>query len=405
MNPSPLDELNLVLSQSDLYPPLQGQSPAIVGFSTGIPAPAILTFDITVNGQSSGFEGISLNVGVNAGTLWVRREFIASYPGAWPVAVELRAHQDGQQVGSAILRLHDTRAMVVHSAEVGLFPNPASVPPAAELRILTRATFFDAQGVELPDAEVSWAVRLPEPVPGVVLDGTRIVVSPEAQVGDVTVVVSESSGLVCTTNLTLTPARDIGLEFRPNGLYPPLLSEVKNFMYIGAELPFEEGVGIKVTLNGVGGTHDGIMLVPREDDWVLEVWPGFVTSYPGQWPIEVSALASQDGQIIGSATGWLYDTRTVVCAKVDLVFSPGDTVEIPQEGEALVRANGRFYDENGVRISHEEVKWGAQMVDPMEGVTMIKHQLFIGPNAKPGKYRIAIIGPNGLNRAKVLTLV
>ncbi|MFJ4375783.1 hypothetical protein ACIP1T_24625 [Pseudomonas japonica] len=404
MNPSPLDELNLVLSQSDLYPPLQGQSPAIVGFSTGIPAPATLTFDITVNGQSSGFEGITLNVGVNAGTLWVRREFIASYPGAWPVAVELRAHQDGQQVGSAILRLHDTRAMVVHSAEVGLFPNPASVPPAGELRILTRATFFDAQGVELPDAEVSWAVRLPEPIPGVVLDGTHVVVSADAQAGDVAVTFTERSGLEQTTQLTLTPARDIGLELRPSDFYPPLISEFSSFVRIGAEQPLTEDVSLSVTLNSAGGTYEGMMLVFAVGEWMLYFDQRFIHAYQGQWPIEVRVRATQDGQIVGVTSGWLHDTRTMVCARIDIVFNPADSVAIPQEGEVMVIAAPRFYDANGVSLPHSELDWGARMVDPMEGVRMVKHLLYISPEAKPGRYRVGIVIPDGLNRAKVLTL-
>lgn len=397
-------ELNLELTQYDLYPPLHSQYAAIVGFSTGVPGSETLTFDFTVNGQPSGGDDISLRVGVNAGTLWVEPGFIASYPGAWPVAVELQAYRDGQQAASSVLTLHDTRAMRADRVEVTLIPNPASIPPVAELGIQTRAVFFDAQGLKLPGNEVFWDVRLPQPTQGVALDGKHIVVSPDAQAGDVAVTVSEHSGLECTTRLTLTPTRDIGLEITPNGLYPPLLSPLLNFVYIRGESPLEEDVGIKVTLNGVGGTHEGVFLVQREADWVLEFWPGFVTSYPGQWPIEVRAVASQDGQIIGGATGWVYDTRTMVCAKVDLVFSPSDTVAIPQEGEVLVRATPRFYDENGVSLPHEELEWSAQMVDPIEGVTMIKHQLHIGPNAKPGKYRVAILGPNGLNRAKVLTL-
>ncbi|MFD2642864.1 hypothetical protein [Pseudomonas japonica] len=406
MNALLTDELNLMLTQYDLYPPLQSDGNALVGFSTGIPGTQPLTFDFTVNGQAGDVEGITLNVGVNAGTLWFQSAFIANYSGAWPVALELRAHQDGQQVGSAVLVLHDTRGMVVHSAEVMVFPNPASVPPVGEMRILARATFFDAQGVELPVGEVFWEVRLPEPVPGVVVDGKDIVVSSDAPAGDVTVTFSERSGLEQTTQLTLTPARDIGLEITPADFYPPFRGEDVNFVLIGIDQPLPEDVSVSVTLNGVGGAHEGMMLTSMGGQWALLFDRTFIRAYQGQWPIEVRARAIQDAQVIGVATGWLHDTRTMVCSRIDIVFNPsdpGDIVAIPEEGELLVTAAPRFYDQNDIYVPHAELEWSAKMVDPMEGVRMYKHLLYISSDAKPGKYRVAIVIP-GMNRAKVLTL-
>lgn len=396
-----ITEVGLKLSQTDLYPPLLSTGMAGVGISTSSATP--LEFDFTLNGTPGDVAGVRMIVGGAGGTLLFEQDFINYYSGPWPARLDLHAYRDGQRVDSATLLLHDTRSMVVQRMNATLLPDSVNVPFAEDVLVQVRPEFFDASDILLPVGEVSWEV-LPDPAPGVTLDGTRLRVSPEAEVGEVSVTVREKTGVEHVVVLTLLPARDIGLRLEPAQVYPPYIGNSAEIMVIYAEEPLEEGLTLTGTLNGVGGFHPGLVVAPIQGAWMVYIDCTFIANYEGSWPIEIKVRATKDAQVVGIATGKIHDTRTMVCAKVDMRFSPSDTIGIPQQGEVLVIAAPSFYDAEGIKLPHTELSWTAKMVDPIEGATLDYHVLTIGPNAKPGAYRVAIFGPNGLNRAKVLTL-
>lgn len=397
-------DIDLKLSQYDLYPPLLASAPAAVVISTSQPPGEHLDFDFTVDGEVVEVAGIRLQAGSSGGVLLLDRAFIAQYGGVWPVVVQISAYRDGLKLDSATLMLHDTRVLQVHRSEVSLMPNPASIPVEEDLLVQVRPLFFDIDGVQLPGAEMFWEVLLPGSAQGVTVEGGNLRITSLAQVGEVAVSVRERSGVESRVDLTLEPPQDIGLGLWPSNLYPPLNSSFAGVIEVRAEQSLE-GVSFSATLNGQGGPHPGFSVISIGGSWLLYIEQHFIGSYQGSWPIEVKVRATRNQQLVGIASGWLHDTRQMVCTRVDLEFTPADTVQIPSSGELLVIAAPRFYDENDIRLPHNELQWDAKILDPMPGVITVKHLLYIGPDARPGAYRIAILGPEGLNRAKVLTLV
>lgn len=385
-------------------PPLLSEDSASVGFSISAPAGESYEFIHTLNGEPGDVTGISLHAGSRGGAISLNRDFIAQYDGEWPAALELIALKDGLRVTSAVLSLHDTGTMVAHRCEASLTPNPASVPFVDELIVVVRATFFDVNGVVLPLGELAWELLPPESVEGVTSGEGQLIVSPQAPVGDIPIRVREGSGVETSVVLTLLPAKDIGLTAQPVDFYPPYHSTLTDFIVIQVEGDWESGITMSAKLNGEGGRYTGMDLLSQLDFWLLAMDRRFINNYQGAWPIDVEIEAMKGAQVIGFARARMHDTRTMVCTRVEMEFVPADTVQIPQEGEVLVFAAPRFYDANDIRLPHTELEWGAKMVDLIEGVTMVKHVLHIGPNAKPGQYRVAVLGPNGMNRTKVLTL-
>lgn len=400
-------EIGLELSRHDLYPPLSNDSIEIVSFSTTATAPAGLTFDYTLNDQAGEAAGIWMHVGDNLGHLRIDRDFIARFAGNWPVQLAVRAWEDGNLVDSAVLRLHDTRSMVVARCEAQLGPNPVSISQELENGAAAIAAFFDAQGVELPESELDWEISLPQSHPGLVVEGKRVRVFPEAVPGDVVVRVRERSGVQQDITLTLIEAQDIGLELPRYDLYPPLRNPRPEILWIqhnlenGADLKFTFDINGKPYRTGIGlGRGEGWF----EGDWAIIVENTFVTSFPGPWPAKLLLKAVVDGSIVDTVTLWLHDTKTIECAKADLELLPSAEVEIPGQGADVVVAAPRFHDANGVPLPHEELDWKASLVEPVEGVEMRGNVVYVYPEAKPGQFRVGI-RCNGLNRARVVTLV
>jgi len=392
------------LSHYDFYPPLKYSGSASVTFSATSPGGAPLTFDFTLNGSVAEVPGITLHAGIAGGVLTFTRDFINAYAGPWPALLTLRAWLDGQEAGSASLRLHDTRSMLVQRVEGTLVPSQQRVPQSSSSVVQVRAVFFDAADVQLPVEEVSWLVALDGVVPGVVVEGYGIRVYPQAQVGEIAVRVRELSGVEQDLVLTLLPIRDLQVETSPEHIYPPLISGANKIVRILTADTIDGDINFSLTLNGKSGHHIGIDARKISGEWSVLMDKTFIANFVGSWPVEAKLEASQGNDIIGSATFWLHDTRTMVCTEVDLEFHPGSKVKIPAADSTQVVAAPRLYDEMGVLLPHDELEWEAQIVDPMEGVTQIGHILGIGPEAKPGRYRVGIEGPNGLRRARVLTL-
>jgi len=396
-------DTGLELSKSDLYPPLLSDAIEMVSFSTTVPDTEALAFDYTVNGATGDFAGIVFFVNGNGGHLRIDRDFIAQYQGAWPVRLEVRAWRDEAVADSALLTLHDTRGMVVKRCEVTLVPNPIPVSADFETGSQVQAAFFDGQDLALPAGEISWEVLLPQPPQGVVLEGRKIRVFPDAQPGEVTVIVKEGSGLEQAATLLLVPQEGIGLELTAYDLYPPLLG-TQSFIWIYTALEDESTLSFTYTINGEP-FRQGVGIVKVRDSWGIWFERDFIHAFPGPWPAELQLFAHVDKVLVESTTLRLYDTREMVCAKVDFVFSPSDVVEIPQQGVNVAVAAPRLYDANGVLLPPEELEWDASLVEPVHGVSMSAHVVHVSPQARPGSFRVVMHGPNGLNRARVLTLV
>jgi len=288
--------------------------------------------------------------------------------------------------------------------EAELLPNPAYFGDGFVQLVSAQARFYDTAGVLIPAAELHWSIQIPELPPGIIVSGTLIRVTPQASPGAVAVVFSESSGLQQTAVLDVQNAPDIGLELKPVDLYPPYRNPNLDMVLILHALPAGADLRFRYELNDGPGTHPGLWTTGVAGFWSLLVDNTFIGTYLGPWPARVRVFALLDGRVIATEQMRLRDTRTMVCARVDFEFFPSAKVKIPDQGETLVVAAPRFYDAEGIALNHRELDWELTMVEPIEGVTMIKHVLEISPQAKPGEYRIALLGPNGLNRARVLTL-
>lgn len=398
--------IELSLNQTELYPPLRGTAPAIVGFKTGLPAGEAVDFTLVVNGVPGVPDGIDLRPGSSSGgSLWVNPGFIASHPGNWPVQVMLQASRHGMVVDETTLWLHDTRQMQVHRMDATLIPNPANVSETDPLTVMVRATFHDRAGLELPRDEVLWGVTLPDNPPGLEVDGTFLRVPPGTAPGDVNVRIGEHGGVAETQVLTLLPALDIGLELGAYDLYPPLRSSDIAVVAFMTSLPPGADLWYSYRLNGEGGQHAGINLTQLPGTWGLAFSRDFIAQYYGPWPAEITVRALLDGQLAGQRTLLLHDTRSMVCTRVEMDLSPSDTVDVPQAGVTVVVAAPSFFDAQDIRLPHAELDWDAALEnEPFQGIERHKQILLIGPEALPGTYRMTLLGPEGLDVSKFLTL-
>jgi hypothetical protein len=398
--------LDLVLGQTNLYPPLLSTRPAIVGFSTGLPVGEDIDFSLVVNGVP----GVPANIELRAissvgGTLWVHPGFIAGHTGTWPVQVMLQASRAGMVIDAATLWLHDTRQMRIHRVAAHLLPNPAHLSDDEALVVYTRATFYDRAGLELPRDEVQWSVALPDAPPGLEVNGTEIRVAPGTAAGDVRVRIDEHSGVTQALTLTLLPALDIGLALSRYDLYPPLRSTDFDMVGFTTALPPEASPQYSYLLNGQGGQHPGLLLQQLTGGWGLVFWREFMGFYHGPWPAEITVRATLDGQLAGQRTLYLHDTRNMVCARMEMALSPSDTLDIPTEGLTVVTAPPRFFDAKDIGLPLAEIDWDATLEnEPITGIQRTKHVLLISPEAQPGQHRMTVLGPNDLSASAVLTL-
>lgn len=393
--------IELVLSVHDLYPPLQDASSASVTISSNAPPGEVLQFDYSVAGEAGTHEGLTLHAGNAGGALFVSRAFIAAYQGTWPASVEVRAWQDGTLAASAELRLYDTRTMQVERAELTLHPDPAYIPGDDGNPVTPRPTFFDSEGISLPLAEVSWAVRLPDLPQGIEVIDRQVIVRPGAEAGTVLVALEVDSQEIHTSRLTLLPTPDIGMELSRDYMYPPLLFALGKPLGVETNLPLDAPFSYTLTLNGDQERHEGLYRYP---EWIL-FDNRFFGSYQGSWPIEMKVYGIYEQQVIAVRTCWLLDTREMECTKVDLEYVPSDAVHIPAQGEVVVIVAPRFYDAEGRLLPHDEIDWGANLVKPVDGVIVDKHVLTITSRAQPGFASMTLHVPNGLSRTRVLHLL
>lgn len=399
MNARPKD-LGLELTRHDLYPPILDTQPGFVIFRVAVTDP--VEFDFTFNGESGEFPGVTFFIHGNQGAISFWPEFLASYDGPWPARVEIRAWQEGVMMDSAELRIHDTRIMVVHRAELALSADTVTIPPGLFNSVDATPVFFDAQDVQLPLAEVSWELLLPQAQPGVDVDGPRIRVMAGALPGKLTVLLRERSGVEDTAILGLLAPPEIGMELSQYDLYPPLVG-IEAHVAIRSELPPDAHLHYDLVVNGVPGPHPGLGTI-FPDGWFAVIDKAFIANYAGAWPVELTVYAHLDHELVASRTLWLHDTREMECVRMDFRFSPSDSVDIPEQGELLVLALPTFWDAQDIELPFSELHWDAHLLEPVDGVELLGHVLHISPEARPGSFRVGIRMDNGLNRARVLNL-
>ncbi len=393
----------LTLSRYDFYPPLLGDEYPQVTFRIEDSEP--VTFDYTLNGEAGEVAGVTFYTFGNRGDIKFTREFIAQYAGPWPALMEIHARREGVPTNSALLQLHDTRSMVVDRCELTLSSGTAIIPPVLSNSIVARPVYYDARNVDLPPSEMLWEILLPQEQPGLEAEGSRIRVLPEALVGKATVLVRERSGVEQTAILTLVPPQDIGLELSQYDLYPPLINEAMALVLINSDSPDSSAFHYDLVINGSPGAHPGVELI-KFDTWVISFDKTFIANYAGSWPARLDVVAHSEEGIVAARTLWLHDTREMECTDVDFEFSPSDTVIISQQGHELVNLVARFRDAAGIQLPWAELEWGARLPEPAAGVEVVGRSLVqVGSQATPGAVRVAIVVANGVNRAKVLTLM
>ncbi len=392
--------LNLQAEPDELYPPLLSTSPAVVTFSSNEPA----TFELIPADEAALYEGVLLHAGPSGGAVIIGPEFISTYTGQWPARLLLRALQQGTLVEEITLVLHDTRHLAIDRMEGDLVPNPAYVGEGFEQRVEAQARFFDGTNVQIPSSELRWSIHVPGAPPGIIVDVTVIRVTPEASPGEVTVVFAEATGFEQSVSLVVASVPDIALEVQPLDMYPPLMSEDIGTVLIEHALPEDAQLDFNCEVNEQPDPHPGLQPAYDADRWTIAVDRMFIATYQGEWPAVVRVLARLDGQMVATAWFRLHDTRAMICARGDFEFNPSATADIPEEGETVVTMVPEFYDAEDIPLPEDELDWEFTMVDPIEGVTLLKHVLLISPAAKPGKYRVGLEASNGVNRARVLAL-
>lgn len=397
--------IGLSLSQTNLYPPLLGNAPAVVGFTTELAPGEDIEFSLVANGAPGTPTKVELRPGSSAGgTLWVQPGFVADHAGTWPVQLMLQASRQDEVIDTATLWLHDTRQMQVTRIAGELLPNPVHVSDNETVSVIVRAKFYDVTGLELPRDEVSWEVELPDAPPNLIVDQELIHIAPGTTAGEVNVVIRESAGVSVTLRLVLAPPLDIGFEISPKDLYPPILGEMYR-LFLRTSLPPGSGVQFDWRLNGKDDEVIGMLLEESGGEWDLCIYRRFLENYHGPWPAEVSVDAVLDGQLAGRRTAYLHDTRNMAPASMGMHYVPSDQVNIPANGSVVVRGIPDFYDSQGVLLPLPEFHWDAMLDnEPLPGIVRTKHVLVIYPAARPSIYRLTIMGPEGLSVSKHLTL-
>lgn len=397
--------IGLELQRTELYPPLLDTGGALVRFFTALPESESADFTYLLNGQPGSVPGISIMANPRDGMLMFQAAFMQSYSGPWPAALEVQASQNGSITDTATLRLLDTRTVVVARIEASLDPNPAIVVAGETVAIEAHVSFHDAQGVEVPHKEVAWDIQVANGSVGVVADGQRLLLDDRAEPGTFVTSIRVPTGLKHPVRLVVEPRQDPGLDLSRYDLYPPIMSGPTK-VWITHSLPQSELESLRYTLNDEStDSQPGIHFegAPPGLGWVFT--QAFAEHYPGPWPARLRVFARINGQELSTRVLRLHDTRNAVCVRMDAILRPSDTVTIPATGAELVAVTGLFYDPDDILIPHQEVPSDLVFIDPMEGVEEGAEMIAVLPHAKPGSYRLELVGPGELKAGVVLKLI
>lgn len=204
-------------------------------------------------------------------------------------------------------------------------------------------------------------------------------------------------------NASHAQAQSDGLSILPDYLYPPLLSATPAVSHFHTSL-LPEDVIYRLSANGVPGVPDFIKLSLNEAYGSIEVFPGFISSHGGSWPVELLLEAVRGGVVIDDATLTLLDTRQLDVHRVEagLVSNPAYLLE---DGDQEVRASAAFYDREGRSVPEEEVRWSVTLPENPAGVEVVGTSVMLSPVASPGDIQVRIGEERGVSRLVVLRVL
>lgn len=389
-----------------LYPPVRGEGPSSATVVAISPPGTDITFSMTLNGESGPFEGLTMLTRrevYDVALVHASREFLLAYDGPWPAQLQVHAWFAEGQVESISLWIYDTRAVLPAAMNVRLAPDPGLISEVEDTRVEAIGTFFDDHGREIPVDEVLWELQLPGAPQGVSVEGHGLRLTPEAQAGQIQVKVLEASGLEQSIAHELV-SRRFDVEISQYDLYVPYIEEFVLVTFETARLS-EEFVVLDCLLDGSREPRPGFDW-RQFTDMTGEMFFSneFIKQYPGTWPIEVKVNALLHGQVLGSSTLWLHDTRTVKVERLELELAPSE-VTIPKEGKAGVIGYPKFYDASGVSVPFREVTHRIRLANAVEGVEHYGNIFLVSPEAKPSQFKVFLDEASGLQNMAVLTLV
>lgn len=205
-------------------------------------------------------------------------------------------------------------------------------------------------------------------------------------------------------NANVARSRSINLAFYPPFLYPPLLSTAPAESGFLTSVQPGDNVVYSLSVNGVPGVPEHVKLRGDNAGGVVSVYPGFIASHGGSWPVELLLQASRDGVVIDEATLTLLDTRQLDVHRVDAWLSPNPAYLLEDEDQE-VRASAAFYDREGVKVPADEVRWSVTLPDTPAGVEISGTTISLKPHATPDDIQVRIGEQPGVSRTMILNLL
>lgn len=201
--------------------------------------------------------------------------------------------------------------------------------------------------------------------------------------------------------------RAIEITAYPNYLYPPVRGEGPSSATIVAISPPGTDITFSMTLNGESGPFEGLtMLTGREvyDVALVHASREFLLAYDGPWPAQLQVHAwFAEGQA-ESVSLWIYDTRAVLPAAMNVRLAP-DPGLISEIEDTRVEAIGTFLDDYGREIPVDEVLWELQLPGAPQGVSVEGHTLRLTPEAQAGQIQVKVLEASGLEQSIAHELV
>ncbi len=159
---------------------------AKVSIHHGLVPGEIDPYSFTVNGQAPGaYPGITLTRDVSGNaSLWVDQAFLSQYQGPWPARVQVIGHTVNQPIATQTLLLHDTRSVVCARMTAKITPSDTLPIPGSGTALATVVgTFHDDADRIIPSEEIAPQLVMIDPMQGVSLVDTTLVIHPNAMQG------------------------------------------------------------------------------------------------------------------------------------------------------------------------------------------------------------------------------
>ncbi|WP_210132447.1 hypothetical protein [Stenotrophomonas rhizophila] len=189
----------------------------------------------------------------------------------------------------------------------------------------------------------------------------------------------------------------IGMAFEPPALYVPTNLFGSELAYLHTVLPVPEGAEFEFLLNGAEGLFPGLSLIVVPTAVALRVDHRFLENYVGPWPAVVVVRYLKEGRPADLVQVQLRNllTADVATLRVDLLNSPAT---IPPEGQLeFVQTNPRVFDADMIPLPFG---YGTEIrfLDHAHGIYQSDNTFAIDSEATPGRYRVQVTGPKGLEQ-------